>query len=170
MRWSFLACGVFFFLGACSDDDSSSSSSKGDVCRFSGTLSGGLEGAMSANACSTSSGADFAFAELNSSTKTSRGMRVTLVTPLKGGETGPQVVKSVELFESSSDGTGTQEWSSTSCSIELTKSEHSPTEVFENRYLLEGRGTCASAFTPVAPNTRAPVTITPFEFGAFIDP
>ena len=172
MRWSFLACGLV--LSACSDGSSSSSSSSsgGTVsdCRYSGTLSGGVEGTIDVNGCATGSDGTFSLAEVNPSTNRNRGIRITLVTPLKGGELGPQPLESVTIFERLEDGSSTLEWSSTSCSIELTKNESAPTEVSENRYVIEGKGSCASPLAPVAPNTRAPVTVAPFEFGAFINP
>jgi hypothetical protein len=97
-------------------------------------------------------------------------MRFVLVTALQGGELGPQPLEKLEIFKREAGGAEELVWRSTSCTLELTKNEHSPTEVFENRYLLEGKGSCSAPLDAVAPNTRMPITVTPFEFGAFVDP
>ena len=37
-------------------------------------------------------------------------------------------------------------------------------------YVLEGKGSCSSPLDAVAPNDRMPITLSPFDFGAFVDP
>ena len=170
------AWGLLFVLAAgCSSSGSSpssSSSSSGgqtsDHCFFDGTLSGGVEGKIAVNGCGTSTSAVFTVAEADIVKKTSLGVRFKLVTALKGGELGAQPLTALEIFKR--EGDAELVWRSTACTLELTKNEKSPTDVFENRHLLEGKGTCNGALAAVAPNTRAALTLTPFTFGAFVDP
>lgn len=131
-------------------------------------MSGGVEGTITPNGCGSSSTGNFHVVQSDLVKDTSLGLRIYLVTPLKGGELGPQAVERLEIFKS--EGGTDLEWQSTTCTVELTKSEHSPTTVFENRYLLEGKGACPSPIDAVAPNTNAAVTLPTFEFGTFIDP
>lgn len=163
---------------ACSGDDSSSTSSgagsssgggSDGTCKFSGALSGGVEGSITPNGCATS-GATFSVAQADLAKKTTLGMRFTLATALKGGELGNQPLAKLDVFQREGEDAPELVWSSTACTIELTKNEKSPTTVFENRFILEGTGACPSPLEPVAPNDRSPITATSFSFGAFINP
>jgi hypothetical protein len=141
-----------------------------DHCYFRGTLSGGVSGAIDANGCGTSGDSVFSIAQADLASGKSLGIRVELTGPLKGGETGVLSLKKLVVFEKRGKDAAQLTWESTGCGVELTKSEHSPTTVFKNRYLLSGKGTCPAPLAPAAGNDKAAVEITPFEFGAFVNP
>ena len=139
-------------------------------CYFQGTLSGGVSGTITANGCANSGAAIFSIAQADLASGTSLGVRVELTAPLTGGETGVLALEKFVVFEKPGKNTTQLTWESTACSVELTKSEHSPTNVFKNRYLLTGKGTCPAPLAPAAGNTKASIELTPFEFGAFVNP
>ncbi len=184
MRTILVTSGVAIvaLVGGCSGGASSSTTSDGgsvgpgggstldERCYFKGTLSGGVSGAISANGCGTSGDAIFSVAQADLASGKSLGVRVELTTPLKGGETGVLTLEKFVVFEKPGKDAAQLTWESTSCNVELTKSEHSPTTVFKNRYLLTGKGTCPQPLTPAAGNGKGPVEISPFEFGAFVNP
>ena len=170
-------------LVACSDDpspagstsSSSSSSSSGGApassqCSFTGTLSGGVEGTIAVNGCGAGDSDRVSVAEADILERTSLGVRFKLEARLTGGELGPRPLQSLEIFKLEGRDVPELVWRSTTCTIELTRNERSPTETFENRHLIAGKGSCPGPLEAVAPNTRAAVALTPFEFGAFVDP
>lgn len=160
---------------ACSSDGDSGTSgtsgTSGSVsCSFSGTLSGGVSGTITANGCATSSSATFSVAQADITTGRSMGASFELVTPLKGGELGAVPLKSFQVFLREGKGAPQLTWSSTACTLTLERNESSPTNVFKNRFLLAGKGSCTAPLDPTAPNTKPAVTVSAFDMTAFVDP
>jgi hypothetical protein len=162
---SVLACAS---LAACSSSSSSGTSDAVD-CSFTGTLSGGLAAGIIADGCGGSGGASFSIAQTDFTSGAALSVELTPVTPLKGGELGAIPLARFDVFQTDSTG-GSRAWRSTACTLALDKSTSSPTNVFTNRFLLSGHGSCPAALDPVAPNTGAAVTVSDFTLTGFINP
>jgi len=104
------------------------------------------------------------------STGRSTGASFELATALKGGELGAVPLKTFQVFSREGKGAPQRVWSSASCTLTLERNESSPTNVFKNRFLLAGRGSCTAPLEPVPPNTSPAVTVSAFEMTAFVDP
>ena len=139
-------------------------------CSFSGSLGGGVVGTIAADGCGTTTSATFSIVQADFATGQSRGVRFELKAALKGGELGEIPLDHVEVFKKDGKNAATLSWSSASCTLTLDKNVASPTNVFVNRFLLAGKGSCSAPFEPTAPNTLPAVTVTAFELTAFVDP
>lgn len=174
VKVTLLASAVAVFAACGSDPTATSSASSGngggDSCAFTGTLAGGVVGPIQANGCATTSSAVFSIAQADITTGKSLGAKFDLVTPLKGGELGPIPLKSFEIFQREGKGMDQLVWSSTSCVLTLEKNEAAPTSVFENRFILGGRGSCPGPLEPTPPNARQAVTVSDFQISAFVNP
>src|SRR5262249_14979899 len=97
---------------------SSSGASTNPNCSFSGTLTGGVsDPTIEANGCGTAGGNVFTVTQADFATGTSLGVRVFLVTPLKGGETGAQPLEKLDIFQREAKGQPEVVWSGKSCSF-----------------------------------------------------
>jgi hypothetical protein len=168
-----LACAA---LTACSSSSSSSSGSSGSSsgggvdCSFTGSLSGGVSGSILADGCGTGPSSTFSIAQADLTAGTSLGARFKVITALKGGELGAIPLERFEIFQRESKAATSRTWSSTSCTLTLDRNEAAPTEVFKNRFLLAGHGSCSAGLQPDAPNTLPAVAVSSFQMTAFIDP
>ncbi len=166
-----LALALFGASGCGSSDASSSTSGGGpENCSFTGALSGGVTGSIAANGCSTGTSASFAISHVEFVGSTSLGVAFSLKTALKGGETGPIPLTKMEVVQREGENQPQLRWSSDTCTLALDSNVSAPTSVFRNRFELAGHGSCAAPLAPVAPNTKPAVTISPFEFKAFVNP
>lgn len=86
--------------------------------------------------------------------------------------TGPLPVTFVRIAQRAASSGLSKTWETPkgACSASITSSVSSPTEVFKNRYLISGKGSCTQpAVSTAEAGADGPVTIGAFSFAGFID-
>jgi hypothetical protein len=168
-----LVCGLFILSG-CSSDDSEDDGDPIDIpCALYLPVSGGLEGTLVANGCGTSS-LSLTLVDWNTSAGNIVTVGLMLNEPIEPGVTGAAALDTILIRHDANTNSTTddRQWETPlgACSVTILANEASPTEVFPNRHLLDGEGSCSEPAAPLAPTVAEAVTLADFTFSAFIDP
>jgi hypothetical protein len=159
-------------LAGCSSSTSEEPGPANSDCALDVTLSGGFNTSITnPNTCGGDS-TELSVGTFDPSGE-STSFQITFVSALAAGQTGTLPVESVSVEQTpASAATGTT-WTApgSACTVTITGSTSSPTDVFPSRYLVTGKGTCSQ---PAVANTSGagvavpgPVTIGAFTFGSF---
>jgi hypothetical protein len=137
-------------------------------CALSMPVQGGLTGTLGGASCGESGGSLLFW---TSADLTGPTVDASFATTIASGQTGTLVVQQLQISSRDADG-GEQRWQTpaAACSLYVTDNKSSPTDVFKNRYILSGTGTCAQPAAPATGSPGPPVEIGDFTFHAFIDP
>jgi hypothetical protein len=176
-------CGSSGSSGGPSDASSPSSENEDPIdptskCYFTGRFSGGMTGGLRASGCGEGytlkdGFTNFGMDRIDLMLGRIVSVQFYLATPIPAGVTGHHEVKSLKLYETVNK--VESRWESTTCSIDVEKNDATPLPYDAGpdggaaaHVDITGKGSCPDPAAPINGNTKAPVTISPFQFH-FVD-
>ena len=162
-------------LVACGDSGESSGSGgaggNGGDCELSMPVSGGLNATLTANGCGTSGKNVVSLADVDFASSTSIAAVMTFMNDLEGGKTGDIPLDTLKIRTKDKNDVFL-EWEvpTGACTVEFSSNVSAPTQVFKNRYIITGSGSCSEAAEPIGGNSEPAISIGNFSFKAFINP
>jgi hypothetical protein len=143
-----------------------------EICKLSMPLTGGISETIGAIGCGDINGTEltwqtggFGKGTLDVSVEADFAMKI----PVDQVGTYPVTL---QITQATADGGVPDSWQTPTgaCSLTIAGSICSPTEVFANRRVLSGSGTCSQPAAPQMGNTGQPIMIGEFQFEGFFNP